>query len=210
MKKKLVRCWNTTNPLYIKYHDEEWGTPLHDDTRLFELLVLESFQAGLTWELVLKRREALKKAFSNLEPEKIAKYTEKDVARLLSNPEVIRNKAKILATINNARRFGDIRRDFGSFDVFIWSFVGGKSIDHALKDYSELPPESDESRAMSKELKKRGFKFVGPTICYSFMQGAGLVNDHLVHCFRYRADQKNGSQKQGKATIFLIFYAEVK
>lgn len=202
MKKKLVRCWNTTNPLYIKYHDEEWGTPLHDDTRLFELLVLESFQAGLTWELVLKRREALKKAFSNLEPEKIAKYTEKDVARLLSNPEVIRNKAKILATINNARRFGDIRRDFGSFDVFIWSFVGGKSIDHALKDYSQLPPESDESRAMSKELKKRGFKFVGPTICYSFMQGAGLVNDHLVHCFRYKQIRKMAAKSRAKQPSF--------
>ena len=194
MKKKLVRCWNTINPLYIEYHDEEWGTPLHDDTRLFELLVLESFQAGLTWELVLKRREALKKAFSNFEPEKIAKYTEKDITRLLNNPEIIRNKAKILATINNARQFGDIRRDFGSFDTFIWSFVGGKSIDHALKDYSQVLPESEESRMMSKELKKRGFKFVGPTICYSFMQGAGLVNDHLVHCFRYK-EIKKGHQK---------------
>jgi DNA-3-methyladenine glycosylase I len=198
MKKKLVRCWNTTNPLYIKYHDEEWGTPLHDDRKLFELLILESFQAGLTWELVLKRREALKKAFSDFEPEKIAKYKEKDIARLLGNPEVIRNKAKILATINNACKFSDIRRDFGSFDAFIWSFVVGKTIDNRLKDYSQLPPESENSKAMSKELKKRGFKFVGPTICYSFMQGAGLVNDHLTYCFRYKQIRKLtvGSRKK--------------
>jgi len=186
MKENLVRCWNTTNPLYIKYHDEEWGTPLHDDRKLFELLTLESFQAGLTWELVLKRRNALKKAFSNFDAEKIAKYTEKDVTRLLNNPEVIRNKAKIEATINNAHKFNEVKRVFGTFDAFIWNFVGKKPIDHALKDYSHLPSESEESRAMSKELKKRGFNFVGPTICYSFMQGAGLVNDHLVHCFRYK------------------------
>jgi DNA-3-methyladenine glycosylase I len=196
MKEKLVRCWNTTNPLYIKYHDEEWGTPLHDNGKLFELLVLESFQAGLTWELILKRREALKKAFSNFEPEKIAKYTEKDITQLLNNPNVIRNRAKIMATINNARKFNDIRKDFASFDAFIWSFVGGKSIDHELKDYSQLPPESDESRMMSRELKKRGFKFVGPTICYSFMQGAGLTNDHLVHCFRYKELRKMATKNK--------------
>src|SRR5512136_345160 len=149
MKEKLVRCWNTTNPLYIKYHDEEWGTPLHDDRKLFELLTLESFQAGLTWELILKRRKALEKAFSNFDAEKIAKYTGKDVTRLLNNPEVIRNRAKIEATINNARKFDEVKRAFGTFDAFIWSFVGKKPIDHALKDYSHLPPESQESKEMS-------------------------------------------------------------
>ena len=165
-----------------------------------ECTSLESFQAGLTWELILKRREALRKAFSNFEPAKIAKYREKDVTRLLSNPEVIRNQAKIFSTINNACKFSDIRRGFGSFDAFIWSFVGGRTIDHALKDYSQLPPESEDSRAMSKELKKRGFKFVGPTICYSFMQGAGLVNDHLTYCFRYKQIREltHGSRKKGR------------
>ncbi len=186
MKENVVRCWNTTNPLYIEYHDKEWGMPLHDDRKLFELLALESFQAGLTWELVLKRRKALKKAFSNFDPEQIANYTKRDVKRLMNNPEVIRNKAKMEATINNARMFGEVKETFGTFDAFIWSFVGKKPIDHGLKDYSHLPSVSEESKTMSKELKKRGFNFVGPTICYSFMQGAGLVNDHLVHCFRYK------------------------
>jgi DNA-3-methyladenine glycosylase I len=190
MSKERVRCWNTTNPLYVKYHDEEWGTPLHDDNRLFELLILEGFQAGLTWELILKRRESFRKAFSGFDPEKIAKYTDKDVARLMSNSEIIRNRAKILATINNAQKFNEIRKAFGSFNAFVWSFVDGKPIDHALKDFSRLPSESEESRAMSKELKKRGFKFVGLTICYSFIQAAGLVNDHLVHCFRYKEIRK--------------------
>jgi DNA-3-methyladenine glycosylase I len=198
MPKKCVRCWNTTDPLYIRYHDEEWGTPLHDDEKLFELLILEGFQAGLSWELILKRREALRKAFSGFDPEKIAKYTDRDVARLMSNSEVIRNRAKILATINNARRFKDITKTYGSFDSFIWSFVGGKPVDHALKDFSKMPSESEESRAMSKELQKRGFKFVGPTICYSFIQSAGLVNDHLVCCFRYKEIKKltRGNKKR--------------
>ena len=190
MVNERVRCWNTKDPLYIRYHDEEWGTPLHDDKRLFELLILEGFQAGLSWELILKRREAMRKAFSGFDPEKIAKYTDKDVTRLMSNPEVIRNRAKILAAINNARMFKDITKTFGSFDAFVWSFVGGKAIDHALKDFSKMLSESQESQAMSRQLKKRGFKFVGPTTCYSFIQGAGLVNDHLTHCFRYKQIKK--------------------
>ena len=185
MGTKFARCWNTDNPLYVKYHDEEWGTPVHDDKTLFEFLVLEGFQAGLTWELILKRREALRKAFDDFDPEKIAEYTDEDVRRLMNNPAVIRNRAKILAAINNARRFKEIRADFGSFDDFVWQFVGGKPINHAFLDFSNFPSESEESRAMSKELKKRGFKFVGPTICYAFMQAVGLVNDHLVKCFRY-------------------------
>ena len=185
MEKKPIRCWNTDNPLYVKYHDEEWGTPVHDDRTLFEFLTLEGFQAGLTWELILKRRVALKKAFDNFDPDKIARYMDKDVKRLMNDSGVIRNRAKILATINNAARFREIKKEFGSFDTFIWKFVQGKTINHALKGFSTVPNESEESRAMSRELKKRGFKFVGPTICYAFMQAVGMVNDHLVHCFRH-------------------------
>jgi DNA-3-methyladenine glycosylase I len=185
MEKKPVRCWNTDNPLYVKYHDEEWGTPVHDDRTLFEFLTLEGFQAGLTWELILMRRVALRKAFDNFNPEKIARYVDEDVERLMNAPGVIRNRAKILATINNAGRFREVGKEFGSFDAFIWKFVQGRTINHALRDFSNLPAESEESRAMSRELKKRGFKFVGPTICYAFMQAVGMVNDHLVHCFRH-------------------------
>jgi DNA-3-methyladenine glycosylase I len=185
MEKKPIRCWDTNNPLYVKYHDEEWGTPVHDDRTLFEFLTLEGFQAGLTWELILKRRVALRKAFNNFKPEKMARYTDEDVERLMNDPGVIRNRAKILAAINNAERFREVRKEFGSFDAFIWKFVQGKTINHALRDFSNLPAESEESRAMSRELKKRGFKFVGPTICYAFMQAVGMVNDHLVHCFRH-------------------------
>jgi DNA-3-methyladenine glycosylase I len=185
MGPKLIRCWTSDNPLYLRYHDEEWGVPLHDDVRLFELLVLEGFQAGLTWELVLKRREALRKAFAGFNPARIAKFTHADVESLLKNAEIIRNKAKILATIGNARLFLEVRKEFGSFEAFIWRFVQGKTINHAFKDWAEMPPETEESRAMSKELKRRGFKFVGPTICYAFMQAVGMVNDHLISCFRY-------------------------
>ena len=185
MEKKPIRCWNADDPLYVKYHDKEWGTPVHDDRTLFEFLTLEGFQAGLTWELILKRRVALKKAFDNFDPDKIARYMDKDVKRLMNDSGVIRNRAKILATINNAARFREIKKEFGSFDTFIWKFVQGKTINHALKDFSNMPAESEESRALSKELKKRGFKFVGPTICYAFMQAVGMVNDHLVHCFRH-------------------------
>jgi len=185
MEKKPIRCWETDNPLYLKYHDEEWGTPVHDDRTLFEFLTLEGFQAGLTWELILKRRVALRKAFDNFKPEKIARYTDEDVMRLMNDPGVIRNRAKILAAINNAGRFREVRKEFGSFDAFIWKFVHGRTINHALRDFSNLPAQSEESRAMSTELKKKGFKFVGPTICYAFMQAVGMVNDHLVHCFRH-------------------------
>jgi DNA-3-methyladenine glycosylase I len=199
MEKKSTRCWNTDNPLYIKYHDEEWGVPVHDDRTLFEFLVLESFQAGLTWELILKRREAMRKAFENFDPKKIAKYTAKDVERLLGNPSVIRNRAKISATVNNARRFAEIQKEFGSFDACVWRFVRGRVIDHSLKNFSGMPSESEESKAMSRELKKRGFRFVGPTICYAFMQGVGMVNDHLVHCFRYDQIKKTTSDRTNKA-----------
>jgi DNA-3-methyladenine glycosylase I len=194
-ERKFARCWKTDNPLYIKYHDEEWGVPVHDDRTLFEFLVLEAFQAGLTWELILRRREAMKKAFDNFDPKKIAKYTEKDVKRLLGNPCVIRNRAKISATVNNARRLAGIQKEFGSFDAFVWRFVRGRVIDHSLKDFSSMPSESEESKEMSRELKDIGFKFVGPTICYAFMQAVGMVNDHLVHCFRYDQIRRTTSDR---------------
>lgn len=197
MSKKLSRCWSTDNPLYIRYHDEEWGVPVHDDRVLFEFLVLEGFQAGLTWELVLKRREALRKAFDGFNPKKIARYTEEDFTRLINNADIIRNRAKISAVINNAHRYEEVRKEYDSFDAFVWQFVNGGPIDHELKSFASLPSESDESRAMSAELKRRGFKFVGPTICYAFMQAVGLVNDHLIHCFRYGEIQKIG-QKTGQ------------
>jgi len=190
MAPKLIRCWSTQNPQYIKYHDEEWGAPVHDDRKLFELLTLEGFQAGLTWELILKRRIALKKAFADFNPEKVAKYTATKIQETLSNPQVIRNRAKVQATVNNAQKFIQIQDEIGSFDKFIWKYVNGKPLDHALKSMTEMPAQTEESRTMSKDLKKRGFKFVGPTICYAFMQSVGMVNDHLISCFRYR--QVNG------------------
>ena len=190
MAPKLIRCWSTQNLQYIKYHDEEWGAPVHDDRKLFELLTLEGFQAGLTWELILKRRIALKKAFADFNPEKVAKYTATKIQETLSNPQVIRNRAKVQATVNNAQKFIQIQDEIGSFDKFIWKYVNGKPLDHALKSMTEMPAQTEESRTMSKDLKKRGFKFVGPTICYAFMQSVGMVNDHLISCFRYR--QVNG------------------
>jgi DNA-3-methyladenine glycosylase I len=198
MVKKLSRCWNTDNPLYIRYHDEEWGVPVHDDRVLFEFLILEGFQAGLTWELVLKRREALRKAFDGFNPTKIIQYTDEDFTRLINNPDIIRNRAKISAVINNAHRYEEVQKEYGSFDAFIWQFVNGRPIDHELKSFTSLPSESDESRAMSTELKMRGFKFVGPTICYAFMQAVGLVNDHLTHCFRHGEIQKMESRDRAK------------
>ncbi len=186
MSEQLKRCWNTDKPLYIKYHDEEWGVPLHDDKKLFEFLILDGFQAGLSWWLILERRNALRNAFDNFDPEKMAKYSSDDIARLLNAPGVIKNKSKICSAINNAQQFLKLQAEFGSFDAFIWQFVKGKPINNKFTSFSNVPAETEESRAMSKELKKKGFKFVGPTICYAFMQAAGLVNDHLVDCFRYK------------------------
>ncbi len=189
MTSRLKRCWGTETPLYTIYHDEEWGVPQHDDTKLFEFLILEGFQAGLSWSLILERRTALTTAFEGFDPAKIAKYSEKDFSRLMQAPGVIKNKAKILSTINNAQRFLEVQSEFGSFNSFIWKFVNGKPINNRLTSFSEMPSETEQSKAMSKELKRRGFKFVGPTICYSFMQAVGLVNDHLVWCFRYKQIQ---------------------
>ncbi|MBA3873890.1 MAG: DNA-3-methyladenine glycosylase I [Anaerolineae bacterium] len=183
----MQRCgWaNPNEPLYIAYHDTEWGVPCHDDRKLFEMLILEGAQAGLSWITVLKKRENYRAAFDQFDPEKIAHYDEAKVAELLANPGIIRNKLKVNATIANARAYLTVRDEFGSFDKYIWQFVGGQPLVNHWQGLNEIPPETDMSRAMSKDLLKRGFKFVGSTICYAFMQACGMVNDHMVDCFRY-------------------------
>ena len=179
------RCWGTEDPLHMAYHDEEWGAPVHDDRIHFEFIVLESFQAGVSWDLILKKRENFRKAFDNFDPTKIAMYSENDVERLMKDKRIIRNRLKIKSTINNAKKFLAIQKEFGSFDTYVWNFIGGKPIKNNFKSFDELPAKTTLSEALSKDLKKRGFKFVGSVICYSYMQAVGLVNDHLVHCFRY-------------------------
>ena len=184
---ETIRCpWPKNDPLMLDYHDTEWGVPLHDDRKLFEFIVLDAFQAGLSWSIILKKREGMRMAFDNFVPKKIAKYNEEKISQLLLNENIIRNKQKVLAMIENARQFLIIQKEFGSFDKYIWSFTNGKTIKNKCKNLSELPASSDISDIMSKDLKKRGFKFVGTTICYAFMQAAGMVNDHLTNCFRYK------------------------
>ncbi|MBI2031460.1 MAG: DNA-3-methyladenine glycosylase I [Candidatus Levybacteria bacterium] len=178
--------WPGEDRLMIVYHDEEWGVPVHDDRTLFEYMILDAFQAGLSWNTVLKKRENFRKAFDNFTPEKIAKYGEKDYNRLLTDAGIIRNRAKINAAISNAQRFLEIQKEFGSFDKYIWQFTNGKTKTNKFKNLSEIPAKSSESDEMSKDLIKRGFKFVGSTICYAFMQAAGMVNDHLVNCSCYK------------------------
>jgi DNA-3-methyladenine glycosylase I len=170
----------------IKYHDEEWGKPVHDDKTLFEFLILEGAQAGLNWQTVLNKRENYRKAFSGFDPAKVACYNEKDVACLLSNQGIIRNRLKIAATIQNAKEFLAIQTEFGSFDTYVWQFVGGKPIVNQIRMMEDIPVTTKESDALSRDLVKRGFKFVGSTICYSFMQAVGMVNDHQIDCFRYK------------------------
>jgi DNA-3-methyladenine glycosylase I len=188
---ELTTCeWPTNDPLMIKYHDEEWGVPLHDDRKIFEFLVLDAFQAGLSWRTVLHKRENFRKAFDGFDVEKIAGYGEKEFDRLMSDAGIIRNKAKINGTITNAGCFLKVQQEFGSFDKYIWQFTGGSTIDNRLMGLANMPVSSPESDAMSKDLKSRGFKFVGSTICYAFMQAAGMVNDHLVSCFRHKQGQQ--------------------
>ncbi len=185
------RCgWTSSNPLMIDYHDHEWGVPIHEDRKLFEFMILDAVQAGLSWEIVLKKRENFRKAFHNFDPARIARYTIKDVQRLLANPGIVRNRLKIKATISNARHFLKVRQEFGSFDSYIWQFTDGKMLVHRYRRLSQLPATSREAETMSRDMKSRGFTFVGPTICYSFMQAAGMVNDHLVDCYRYLEVQK--------------------
>src|SRR3989344_6070201 len=182
----IKRCeWPGSNPLMIEYHDKEWGVPLHDGVKIFEFFVLDTFQAGLSWAIVLNKREGFRKAFHNFDPYKISKYTDKDFERLVNDEGIIRNRAKIKATITNAQKFLEVVKEFGSFHKYIWQFVKNKPIKNSWKFVKELPATSKESDEMSKDLKKRGFKFVGSTICYAFMQASGMVNDHLVSCFRY-------------------------
>jgi DNA-3-methyladenine glycosylase I len=183
----MKRCeWAEKNDLERSYHDHEWGVAIHDDRSLFEFLILEGSQAGLSWSTILKKREGYRKAFHNFDARKISQYTEKDVSRLLLNPEIIRNRLKITATITNAGAFLQIQKEFGSFDHYIWQFVNGKPIRNSWKKITDIPSNTPESDAMSKDLQKRGFKFVGATICYAFMQAVGMVNDHVVGCFRYK------------------------
>ncbi|MFH1850744.1 MAG: DNA-3-methyladenine glycosylase I [Candidatus Neomarinimicrobiota bacterium] len=182
-----TRCaWPGTNTLMVEYHDQEWGTPLHDDRKLFEFLVLDAFQAGLSWSTILNKRENFRAALDNFDPEKIARYDENKIQELLNNPGIIRNKLKVRSTVSNARGFLDIQSEYGSFDKYIWQFTGGKPIINHWQTMREIPVSTAESDAMSKDLIKRGFKFVGTTICYAFMQAAGMVNDHTVDCFRHR------------------------
>ena len=179
------RCGWAKKDLDVEYHDTEWGVPVHDDRKLFEFLVLDAFQAGLSWSTILNKRENFRKAFDNFDYHKIAKYNQAKIDELLQNEGIIRNKLKINATITNAKAFIQVQNEFGSFDKYIWSFTGGKTIINSRKEMSDIPATSIESDAMSKDLKKRGFKFAGSTICYAIMQAAGMVNDHLVSCFRY-------------------------
>jgi len=182
----MKRCeWANRSDLEMSYHDDEWGVPIHDDRSLFEFLVLESAQAGLSWDTILRKREGYRKALDHFDAKKISKYSEADISRLLANPEIIRNRLKVNATVTNARSFLRVQREFGSFDRYIWQFVNGRPSQNSWKKMTEIPSSSPESEAMSKDLKKRGFKFVGTTICYAFMQAVGMVNDHVVGCFRY-------------------------
>jgi DNA-3-methyladenine glycosylase I len=199
--KNISGCtWPGEDALMLKYHDEEWGTPLHDDRKLFEFMILDAFQAGLSWKTVLYKsqaglswktvlykRENFRKAFSDFDVNKIAKYNDKKIESLLQDVGIIRNKLKVASTITNAKAFLEVQKEFGSFDKYIWQFTDHKTIHNGWKQTGQVPPKSAESDAMSKDLLKRGFKFVGSTICYAFMQAAGMVNDHLVSCYRYNA-----------------------
>lgn len=184
----MIRCpWAGEEPSMIRYHDVEWGTPLRDDRALFEFLVLEGAQAGLSWSTILRKREGYRHAFAGFDPETVARFTEEDAARLLADPGIVRNRLKVNGAIRNARATIALVEEKGSLSGFLWEFVGGTPVVNAWRSMAELPAETEASRAMSRELKRRGFTFVGPTICYAFMQATGMVNDHLVDCFRHSA-----------------------
>jgi DNA-3-methyladenine glycosylase I len=184
-----TRCpWCGDDPLYVRYHDEEWGVPLHDDRRLFEMLILEGAQAGLSWITILRKRDAYRKAFDRFDARKIARYDQKKIRALLANPGIVRNRLKIEATVKNAKAFLAVQKEFGSFDAYLWGFVGGAPKVNRPKTLKHIQPTTTESDALSRDLKKRGFTFVGSTICYAFMQAVGMVNDHLVTCSRGGAE----------------------
>jgi DNA-3-methyladenine glycosylase I len=187
----IVRCeWGSSDPLYIAYHDTEWGTPIHDDRLIFEFLTLEGFQAGLSWLTILRKRDHFRAAFDGFDPRRVAAYDERKIAALLADAGIIRNRAKINTAVTNARAFLDVQAEFGTFDAYIWQFVGGRPIQNAWRSLADIPAKTVEAEAMSKDLIRRGFKFVGPTICYAHMQAAGMVNDHVAGCFRHGEIQR--------------------
>lgn len=190
MKEKTRCSWCKGVDICIDYHDNEWGVPVHDDRELFEMIMLEGAQAGLSWITVLKKREGYRKAFDNFDAKKVAKYTDKKLEKLRENPNIIRNRLKIASARTNAKLFLEVQKEFGSFDKYIWQFVGGKPIKNKFKEMTDVPATTPESDAMSKDLKKRGFKFVGSTICYAFMQACGMVNDHIMSCHKWKAVNK--------------------
>jgi DNA-3-methyladenine glycosylase I len=185
--KEKIRCsWCLGFEEYIRYHDTEWGVPVHDDRVHFEFLILEGAQAGLSWSMILKKREGYRKAFADFDPQKIARFSEKRLEKLLLDPSIVRNRLKVYAAVNNAKRFLEVQKEFGSFDKYIWQFVGGRPIVNIRKSLTGIAPTTKESDALSKDLLKRGFKFVGSTVIYAHMQACGLVNDHLEECFRFK------------------------
>jgi len=185
--KEKNRCpWCLKSDEYIEYHDKEWGTPVHDDQTHFEFLILEGAQAGLSWSMILRKRAGYRKAFANFDPVKVSRFTETRIEKILQDPGVVRNKLKVNAAVNNAKRFIEVQKEFGSFNAYIWSFVGNKPILNKWKNPNEVPATSKESDALSKDLIKRGFKFVGSTVIYAHMQACGLVNDHLIDCWKYK------------------------
>jgi DNA-3-methyladenine glycosylase I len=186
LKPNRPRCpWCGSDPLYVAYHDDEWGVPQHDDRVLFEFLILEGAQAGLSWLTILRKRDNYRRAFDGFDAARVAAYGESDMARLLADPGIVRNRLKIAAAVTNARAFLDVQREFGSFDAYLWRFVDGRPLRNAWQDVAQIPTTTPASDALSKDLRRRGFKFVGSTICYSLMQAVGLVNDHLTGCFRH-------------------------
>jgi DNA-3-methyladenine glycosylase I len=189
MPKAVKRCeWAPLNdPAYLAYHDEEWGVPSHDDRHLFEMLVLEGAQAGLSWSTILNKREGYRRAFAWFDPARVARFTPTKVERLLADPGIVRNRLKVESAVNNAKRVLEVQRQDGSLEAYLWSFVGGRPRVGGWTSLGDIPSETAESRAMSKDLKRRGFRFVGPTVCYAFMQATGMVNDHTTECFRFRA-----------------------
>jgi len=190
-KTDLIRCdWCKGSDLMREYHDNEWGTPVHDDRRHFEFIILDGFQAGLSWSTILNKRENFRKSFDNFDAVKISRYTDKKLEKLMNDPGIVRNKLKINSAVTNAKAFLAIQKEFGSFDKYIWQFTGGKTLKNSRKGHGDIPAKTAESDAMSKDLLKRGFKFVGSTICYAYMQAAGMVNDHVVDCHRYKKVQK--------------------
>ncbi len=195
MRKPLARCpWPGDDPLYLAYHDEEWGVPEWDDQALFEKLLLDGFQAGLAWITILRKRDAFRKAFGGFAPEKLARYGARERARLMADPGIVRNRAKVDASVQNARAYLALREKRGSFAKFLWGFVDGRPVQHRFTSLRQVPAQTPASQAMSKELKSLGFHFVGPTICYAFMQAVGMVNDHLIDCFRHEPLRRAGAR----------------